>query len=94
MTPIADKIYVALDTVITEPLEAGLAMTRIGSSRILMLNPTGVAIWRLVDGHTPCHQIASSLALQFSMPVEQITRDVYAFIERLATAGLIVEQNA
>lgn len=93
MISLADKVYAVSDTVMVEPLESGLALTRVGGDRIFVLNATGAATWQLIDGCTPCHQIASTLAQRFSLPIEKVTRDVYAFIERLVAANLVVEQN-
>lgn len=93
MSALTNKIFLVSESVISESLENGLALTRIGSEKILILNATGTAIWQLLDGHTPCHQIATEIARQFSMPVDQVRQDVYTLIERLASMGVIIETD-
>ncbi|MEI2688405.1 MAG: PqqD family protein [Anaerolineae bacterium] len=93
MTPFADKAFVPSNAVLAEPLETGLALTRVGGDRVFVLNVTGATIWQLFDGHTTCHQIASVLAQRFTMPIEQLEQEVRGFIARLAAAGLIKEQD-
>ena len=93
MNTLADKVYAHVDSVITQPLEHGLAILGTEADKIIILNVTGAAIWRLFDGLTPCSQIASKVALQFSTPSEQVTDEVYALIERLALINLILEKN-
>jgi len=93
MTILADKVFEISRSVIADSLETGLALTMIGSSKILILNSTGVAIWQLFDGYISCRQIVERVALQFSVPNEKVIPDVYAFIEQLALTGLILEKN-
>lgn len=93
MTPFADKAFVPSNAMLAEPLETGLALTRVGEDRVFVLNVTGATIWQLIDGHTTCHQIASVLAQRFSTPIEQVEQEVRGFIARLAAAGLVKEQD-
>jgi len=93
MTVLAEKVFAIRDSVITELLESGLALTLVGSNKVLVLNSTGRAIWQLLDGSKTCSQVISKIAQQFSTPVEKVTFDVYTFIEHLVSVGLIVEKN-
>lgn len=93
MTSLANKVFTIHDSVIIELLETGLALTLVGSDKVVILNSTGRAIWQLFDGFTSCSQVVAKVAQQFSMPAEQVKSDVYALIQHLDSTGLIVEKN-
>jgi hypothetical protein len=78
--------------VITEKLETGLAITKSGAGRVVILNATGCLIWNLLDGQKTLDLLISSLATQFELTPAAISQDVNDFIDRLRAAGLIVEK--
>jgi hypothetical protein len=55
----------------------------------LALNPTGLAIWQLIDGRRDPHTIAEALRRQFSDVPPEVGDDVVALIETLAEEGLV-----
>ena len=55
----------------------------------LALNPTGVAIWQLIDGRHSARDIAAVLRRQFSDVPPGVDDDVTALIDTLAEEGLV-----
>lgn len=54
------------------------------------VNPTGVAVWKLLDGVRTPDEVASSVADSFSgASLKQASRDIQEFIEELARQGFI-----
>lgn len=92
MALISEVYAISKDTVVEE-LEDGIAVTRLGSDRLWILNTTGCAIWDLLDGLTPLETIISRLATRFGETPDTISQDVSAFIDRLLAASLVVEKR-
>jgi len=53
------------------------------------INPTGVVIWKEIDGRRTLTEIASAAADRFSEVPDTITEDVAAFLGKLAEKGFI-----
>jgi hypothetical protein len=53
------------------------------------LNPTGIAIWQLIDGRRDAVAIAAALRRQFSEVPPEVDADVAALIQTLADEGLV-----
>ncbi len=85
-------IFVISPEVMAEKLETGLAITKLGTERVVILNATGCSIWNLLDGQKTLDLLISSLATQFELTPAAISQDVNDFIDRLLAAGLIVEK--
>ncbi len=58
-------------------------------SSLFVLNETGTAIWEAADGRTPMRSIADALCLEFEVERDQAARDVEAFVQALAAAGVV-----
>lgn len=84
--------FVISPGVMTEKLETGLAITKLGTERVIVLNATGCSIWNLLDGQKSLDLLIDSLATQFELTPATISQDVKDFIDRLLAAGLIVEK--
>jgi hypothetical protein len=53
------------------------------------LNPTGVAVWRLLDGTRRLGDLVGALASEFSIDRDRVERDVVALCRQLADHGLL-----
>lgn len=60
---------------------------------IFSLNPTGVAVWRLVDGKRNLSQICTYLTEQFDALPETIEEDVLELVDQLVQQKILVEVN-
>lgn len=90
---LANRIYTISEGVMIEKLEVGMAVTKLGSNRFVILNVTGCAIWELLDGQTTCEMVIPRLAARFGQTPDAISLEVYTFIDRLSAIGLIVEKH-
>jgi len=72
------------DTVVV-PVRAGVA----DLESIFTLNEVGGAIWARIDGKTGVAELARALAIEFDVTEQEVAADVAAFIELLATKGLV-----
>lgn len=89
-----DKVIFAICPDVTiEELDIGVAVTRLGSGRVVFFNDTGFAIWNLLDGWKALDEVILLLAIQFDLAPEAISQDVSSFIDRLLAAGLILEKR-
>lgn len=58
-------------------------------SEVAMLNEVGTAVWGAIDGTRSEADIALVIADAFEVSREQAARDVAAFLDELAAAGLV-----
>lgn len=91
-----DKIYVKGDDFVQRevageflliPLKRQL--TDINS--LYVLNETGAALWRLIDGQHTVQDIIRDLSDEYAVTVEQLTKDLDALIEDLLSIKAIQE---
>ncbi len=54
-----------------------------------VIDETGAIIWRLLDGDRDLEQICDELAQSYDAPRDDIAAAVIAFVETLATHGLV-----
>ncbi len=54
-----------------------------------VLNPSAVAIWERIDGHTPLNEIAVVLSAEHAAEAEVVLADVIATAQQLGQAGLL-----
>jgi hypothetical protein len=59
---------------------------------VYTLNEVGSRIWQLIDGKTPAELIIAALTSEYEVAEDEAARDLQAWLEELAAAGLIVEQ--
>jgi len=61
---------------------------------ILNLNPTGAAVWKLLESPTCCEQIVAVLTAAFpEIAKQQIAEDVQTILDQLEERGLIVSPD-
>ena len=75
----------------TADTEDGLVLLDERAGRYWQLNPTGALVLQLLlDGVAP-DQVAQMLADRHPVRTEQAAADVNALLERLRTAGLVID---
>ena len=67
------------------PVRAGVA----DLEAIFTMNEVGTAIWARIDGKTGVEELARGLAAEFDMTETEAAADVAAFVDLLASKGLI-----
>jgi Coenzyme PQQ synthesis protein D (PqqD) len=70
----------------------GLVLLDIRGGLVLASNPVGARIWRLIDEQRTVSEIASEIARDHHIPVDQAIRDVSAFVDALVARDLIVAE--
>lgn len=58
---------------------------------LYVLNETGAAVWKRLDGKRPMQDIVGDIAQQFDVAVEQLEKDINTFIEDLLRIRAIEE---
>jgi hypothetical protein len=58
---------------------------------LYVLNETAAAVWKRLDGKRPMQDIVGDIAQQFDVAVEQLEKDINAFIEDLLRIRAIEE---
>ncbi len=56
---------------------------------VFVLNEVGLRIWSLLDEPQPPAELARQICEEYSVPPEQVTGDVTAFLEALQERGLV-----
>jgi len=70
------------------PLVSGIADV---DDVLYTLNPTGQAIWQLLDGKRSIRQVATALAAEFEAPISEIEEDVAGLVDALLDRGFLIE---
>jgi len=81
----------ARSSVATEELDGELVLYDPDNRRLLVLNPTGSAVWKGCDGTVPVPRLIERLAAAAGQEPAEIADDVVAFVEHLRHAGLLDE---
>lgn len=58
---------------------------------LYVLNETGAALWRLIDGKHSVQDIVRALSEEYDVTVEQLTKDLNTLIEDLLSIEAIQE---
>jgi hypothetical protein len=74
------------DTVVV-PVRAGVA----NLEAIFTMNGVGSAIWARIDGKTSVRDLARAIVEEFDVTLAEADGDVTAFVELLASRGLVDE---
>ncbi len=78
------------DVSLREETEDGAMLFNPDTSRIQIINPTGLFIWKQCDGTRTLDAIAQAMADEYEgAPLEDITADVRAFIDHMVQNGFI-----
>ena len=72
------------------PVRAGVA----DLEAIFTMNEVGSAIWARIDGQKSVDELARALAAEFDVAETDAAADVVAFIELLASKGLVEDAGA
>jgi SynChlorMet cassette protein ScmD len=59
------------------------------NAKALGINPTGVAVWKALNGSKEIPEIASEIRIRFSHVPETVAEDVSEFIEVLKRDGFV-----
>jgi hypothetical protein len=59
----------------------------------VVLSGSGAAIWHAVDGSSDADEVVLTVADEFGLPTEAVAADVRAFLDDLATRGLITTEK-
>jgi uncharacterized BrkB/YihY/UPF0761 family membrane protein len=58
--------------------------------KVNVFNELGSLIWTLSDGNSTVTEIVNHICEDYDVPREQVEHDVFEFIERLVTRGMLV----
>lgn len=72
------------------PVRAGVA----NLEAIFTLNGVGSAVWQHIDGKTSIAELAHAITVEFKVTEAEAAADVAAFVELLASKGLVEEAGA
>ena len=72
------------------PVRAGVA----DLEAIFTMNEVGTAIWTRIDGQKSVDELARALAAEFDVTTAEAAADVAAFVELLASKGLVEDAGA
>ena len=75
---------------IVVPVRAGVA----NLEAIFTLNGVGTTIWALIDGKRSVGEIARAVTAEFDVPEAEAEADVAAYVELLASKGLVDDAGA
>lgn len=84
-----------VDDVLDTDIDNETVMMDIDQGRYFGLNKTGTRIWALLAQPVVISDLCDQLKAEFNVPQEQFEQDVFDFLERLLTRGLLrVEKDA
>ena len=79
------------DNVVKEVVDDRAFLLDDRGEEMIVLNPVGTMVWDALDESRDAGAIAASLIDQFAdVSLEELERDVQAFLEELRDAGLVV----
>jgi len=79
------------NVVLREELEEFGLLYHLDTGQALGLNPTGAAIWRLLDGTRSRDEIVRQLSAHYQASPETVGPEVDAFLAKLAGHSLLAE---
>jgi len=87
MPNLAD-VFIAVSEAISRESDDELIVVLPGRGKYMVLNGTGLRVFRLLDGNRSLEDIAAALSEQYAVPLERVQQDVLAF------AGKLVDRQA
>ena len=78
-----------LDTLVTAPLEKGLAMMSLEEGAYYGLDDIGAVIWDLLSEPTTVADLCAQLQTRYAVSGEHCEADVLEFLTELQTAGML-----
>jgi hypothetical protein len=94
LTP--ESVCVRSDDVVSREIEGELILVPVGSGigdledELYTMNPTGRAVWNLMDGKRSLREIAAELGRQYSGSPDVIARDVIGIAGELAKRKIVL----
>jgi hypothetical protein len=73
--------------IILVPLAAGMGDLE---DELYTLNPTGAAVWRMLDGRRTLRAVAAALAKEYRAAPATVRRDVLGLVAELARRRMVV----
>lgn len=64
------------------------------SSLVHHLNPTAALVWQVLDGAATVERLASEIADEYGVPMENVTMQVSSLIAELDAMGLVEDATA
>jgi hypothetical protein len=92
-----DAVYKASDDVVVREIEdvaviiPCMSVTNDTEKEPYMLNTTGKAVWKKLDGRRNLKNVVAALAAEFKMPAGVIEKDVTGFVRKLLKWKMLVE---
>lgn len=87
-----DRVYTKNDRILRKDLDEGPALIDPYRRTVVLLDPVGEEIWRLLDGTRTVADIAGEIKAAFEVSGEPVERDVMDFISDLATREMVVSR--
>jgi hypothetical protein len=92
-----DAVYTASDNLVVREIEEVVVIIPLVSgnddteNKPYILNTTGKAIWKKMNGRKNLKNIVADLAAEFKMPAGVIEKDVTGFVRKLLKRKMLVE---
>jgi hypothetical protein len=92
-----DAVYTVSDNVVVREVEDVAVIIPFVSGNDdtkqepYILNTTGMAVWKRLDGKRSLKNIVAALAAEFKMPAGMIEKDVTGFVRKLLKRKMLVE---
>ena len=81
--------------VIHEAVDGRTMLVSPDGSELISLNTVGTMVWELLDSGAGAHDLATQLHPRFDdVTIEDLERDIDAFLESLREQGLVQETDA
>ena len=82
--------YRRTDGVLSESADGRAMLAAPTGSEVIVLNDTGTLVWGLLESHDDPAQIAALVHEAYpEIPLDDVTRDVHAFLAELLAASLV-----
>ncbi len=87
--------YRAAPGVLSEEMDGNVMLIDETSAELITLNPVGSVVWAtLAAGEATIDHSVRAVLVEFpDAPQDSVTADVAAFVEELATAGLVIVKS-
>ncbi len=93
MLNLDDVLSVAPDVLSRQSGEE-VVVVLLGKGRFFVLNRTGAAVFRMMDGQMTLREIAAALNQEYRVPPERAEQDVLALARKLLERGAIIKKEA
>jgi hypothetical protein len=80
--------------VVTQPIEDGVVLLNLQTSRCWQLNRLGVEIWTMLERDSGIEDICDQLSTRYSVSRDLLDQDVRDLVEHLRREKLVVESPA